>query len=401
MQGLAFHYKRSGADMPVNQASNYSVCIWCQTVAGNQFEWIGVCIAQENNFENFSNFGFRTCNNYNEDSFEGLRSLCEKSSPKCGLQISPSKSHLELSLSESKALSCSNFTTETQDKFGNKSIEQNAPKYNLKLNCPKDFKIIGLQRYYNNFRFFFLPSMAIICKPINTQTLKQENIFFFVEAYGKVNDTELINLLKKTFLTSKLLYKGHSSIFLLKDNSSLWCGLEWLKTDQEHPEFQLISCQAPDTADTQNIFNRHENVTGKPNYSTHIFIASISFILIITIVTVICIWKFSKTNLRAKKSKAKLESNKTDIEVNPASPEDLLYEDMTNFNSMGPDSDKTGRLSQIIRETRLTLKRTGNQMTREQVLDTYQYSEVEIVNADPSQNDVYMKMYTYKRCLHV
>ena len=119
--------------------------------------------------------------------------------------------------------------------------------------------------------------------------------------------------------------------------------------------------------------------------------------MIITIVTVICIWKFSKTNLRAKKSKAKLESNKTDIEVNPASPEDLLYEDMTNFNSMGPDSDKTARLSQIIRETRLSLKKTSNQMTREQVLDTYQYSEVEIVNADPSQNDVYMKMYTYKR----
>ena len=379
-QASYLSYIYNNPEKGVMDICKYSICLRCQPEQRASNKWIEICHCGQELFSNDPiNNGSIFCTKQ-----KSPYKICQTPGPSCGLKVPTNISQLQLLLQNSEPLPCSNQSARLDASKTSKDInkisedisktavainEQNATE----MKCPENWKVVALKSF--TFAFEEVPNLAIICRPNYISLLKDNSTLFMVYAKQPFETYSIEKLVPKSIVLPVGSKFGHSRLFMLQKEPQPYCGLYW-NTNHE-PSITITRC--PGYIEV--------NVT-----ALLIFGAFCTICLILTVTIVVFIFNFSRSDMMLELDKHRTSS--------PRNPEDLIYEDVSAFDTVGSDRTNSNTGAYFIptssNVSSTDFDRTGGR------LEAYHYSDLSSrassqVPLHSSDNEAYMKICFYVR----
>ena len=241
------------------------------------------------------------------------------------------------------------------------------------MKCPENWNVEALKSF--TFAFEEVPNLAIICKPNHQSLLRDNSTLFMVYAKQPFETYSIEELLPTSTVLPVGSKFGHSRLLMLQKEAQPYCGLRWNTIDE--PTITLTRC-----SDYIEI-----NAT-----ALLIFGAFCTICLILAVTIVVFIFNFSRSDIMLE-----LDEHRTG---SPRNPEDLIYEDVSAFDTIGSDRTNSNSSAYFI-ATSSNVSSTDFDRTGAR-LESYHYSDLSSrassqVPLHTSDNEGYMKICFYVR----
>ena len=436
-----------------DDTETFTLCVMCKPEEVTAFEIIEIeiCLGSENMLEakEFES-GLISCTDIEQNYSDNLEifKICPSLKPVCGLQVSKGRHQLELALASSKLLPCTDLPPSIGREMDISTSQKTKGKYDLELSCPREWKAIRFERL--SYAFLFDPVLSLICKPIANTDNKH---IVLVSANVSEGDSDFGYLLSKSILNTETS-EGIDQKNVLRDSLSVFCGLKWSGTDVQDPIIQLSPCEnenetKTNDSTTQTTTTKENTSTSATNTTTttktmttttptttttttmttttttitttttnttttttttinhttialsaYPFIVVIVFCFLIFVVTIAVLCRSIRR--KNKINQALMKENVELLNTTLTSPEDIIYEDVSAFDFIEPNvtpNDNLHFYQPMASNSGLSIY-VSQDLPEEEVLQTYVYYEEPQQIATPPTpytNDVYMKIYQYKR----
>jgi len=221
----------------LNISQKFSICINCKPEKEGPYQWIEICYANnENTLGGQFVWKTQSCDETPfagyplDDSKEPFLKICQAENSIYGLTLTTGIPTLKETLSTVISIPCPYGTT---DPNVITKIKPNNFEYDIDLACPKNYNLLGFERFFIQKVDSFIPVLSAVCQ-LN-DTIKKNLILIY--AKGKLNDSKMLLTLTKYFSYSeKLDCATKGTRCNLKKRESNYCGLRWNST------FYFLNC---------------------------------------------------------------------------------------------------------------------------------------------------------------